>query len=438
MNDQIESFTRDAGRMLDELYALGAQPEGGTWRSLYDPGWVEAQDLIKGWMRDRGLEVRVDAVGNIVGRLQGTSDAPIVGTGSHMDTVKNGGRLDGAYGVVGGILAVGTLAETAGPPDRTIEVIVLCEEEGSRFTNHYWGSRSIVGLTDIEEAETSLDRDGVSLADAMEAFGLDRNTIGEARRSDISHFVELHVEQGGILESQGLDLALVTGIAGITRWDVAVRGEANHAGTTPMNLRKDALAGVAEMVSAVETAALVAGPPAVATVGRLTVFPGGINVVPGEVVFTIELRTPDRTQQVAAAGAITQAVTAIAARRDLELDLRLQHDHEPVLMDSEVMAAIGASLTESGVTWRELPSGAGHDTQLFAQIAKVGMIFSSSRRGISHSPFEDTDPAVLGRGVAVLADSLRRLAYGQVPTEPTTSRSTDQGMGNGARMEDSR
>lgn len=411
MNESIENFTRDAGRMLDDLYALGAQPDGGTWRSLYDPGWTQAQDLIKGWMRDLGLEVRHDAVGNIIGRLQGTEDGPVIGTGSHMDTVKNGGRLDGAYGVVGSILAVGHLGKTIGKPRRTLEAIVLCEEEGSRFTNHYWGSRSIVGLTDLEEAESSRDRDGTSLADAMEQFGLNRNKIADARRTDISHFVELHVEQGGILEDEGLDLARVTGIAGITRWDVIVEGEANHAGTTPMSLRKDALAGVAEMVIAIENAALTAGAPAVATVGRLNVHPGGINVVPGRVVFTIELRTPDRAQQLATADAIETAVRAIAAKRDLGLDLVLQHDHEPVLMSPEVMDAIQASLDASGIEHRDLPSGAGHDTQLFAQIAKVGMIFTSSKRGISHSPLEDTDPTALGEGVAILADSLRRLAY---------------------------
>jgi allantoate deiminase len=411
-DDSIEGFTRDAGKMLDDLYALGAQPDGGTWRSLYDPGWIAAQELIKGWMSERGLEVRNDSVGNIIGRVRGSSEGPVIATGSHMDTVKNGGRLDGAYGVVGSILAVGALAKNGGQPTRTLEVIVLCEEEGSRFTNHYWGSRSIVGLTDLEEAETSLDRDGISLADAMEAFGLDRNKISDARRTDISHFVELHVEQGGILENEGLDLALVTGIAGITRWDVTVTGEANHAGTTPMNLRRDAMAGVAEIVCAVEAAALNAGPPAVATVGRLNVFPGGINVVPGRVVFTIELRTPDRAQQLATAEAIEKAVSEIAAKRDLELDLQLQHDHDPVLMTPEVMDAIRDTLDESGVSWRHLPSGAGHDTQLFAQIAKVGMIFSSSRRGISHSPLEDTDPEALGKGVAALAGSLRRLAYG--------------------------
>ena len=248
MNDSIESFTRDAGTMLDQLYALGAQRDGGTYRSLYDPAWVAAKELIKGWMVARGLDVRVDAVGNIIGRLQGTTDEPVIGTGSHMDTVKNGGRLDGAYGVVGSILAVGSLAETAGPPARTLEVIVLCEEEGSRFTNHYWGSRSIVGLTTEKEAQESLDEDGVSLAVAMQGVGLDPQNVTQAQRDDISHFVELHVEQGGVLESEGLDLALVTGIVGITRWDVTVKGEANHAGTTPMNLRKDAMAGAAEMV----------------------------------------------------------------------------------------------------------------------------------------------------------------------------------------------
>jgi allantoate deiminase len=411
MSDTIENFEHAAAKMLDQLYALGAQDDGGTYRSLYDPAWTEAQELIKGWMVERDLEVRVDAVGNIIGRLPGTTDEPVVATGSHMDTVRNGGRLDGAYGVVGSILAVGALGKSSGRPARTLEVVVLCEEEGSRFTNHYWGSRSIVGLTDRAEAEQSVDKAGVSLATAMQGFGLDPGNIAAARRTDIGYFVELHVEQGGILESEGLDLAVVTAITGITRWDVTVTGEANHAGTTPMNLRRDALAGVAEMVSVVERSALNAGPPAVATVGRLAVTPDQINVVPGKVQFTVELRTPDREQQVATQQAIESGLAEVAERRGLGIDLVLQHDHEPVLMNDEVMAAITRTLDESALPYRPLSSGAGHDTQLFSQIAKVGMIFTSSKGGISHSPLEDTDPRALGEGVAILAGALRRLAY---------------------------
>lgn len=411
MHETLEDYEEDAGRMLDELYAIGAQSDGGTYRSLYDPSWVEARELIKGWMVERGLEVRVDPVGNIIGRLQGTTDEPIIATGSHMDTVRNGGRLDGAYGVVGSILAVGSLGRKLGKAARTLEVIVLCEEEGSRFTNHYWGSRSIVGQTTQREAEESLDKAGVSLASAMQELGLDPRDISSATRNDIGYFVELHVEQGGILEDEGLDLALVTAITGITRWDVTVTGEANHAGTTPMNLRRDALAGVAQMISDVENAAINAGPPAVATVGRLSVTPDQINVVPGQVRFTVELRTPDRNQQLATQSVIEQSLAATAAKRDLEIELKLQHDHEPVLMNPEVMDAIQETLDSGGVPYRPLSSGAGHDTQLFSQIAKVGMIFTSSKGGLSHSPLEDTDPRALGEGVTVLAGTLLRLAY---------------------------
>ncbi|BCW73505.1 Zn-dependent hydrolase [Arthrobacter sp. NicSoilB8] len=411
MHETLEDFEEDAGRMLDELYAIGAQSDGGTYRSLYDASWVEARELIKGWMAERGLEVRIDPVGNIIGRLQGTTDAPIVATGSHMDTVRNGGRLDGAYGVVGSILAVGSLGRKLGKPARTLEVIVLCEEEGSRFTNHYWGSRSIVGETTLREAEESLDKTGVSLASAMQELGLDPREISSAKRNDIGYFVELHVEQGGILENEGLDLALVTAITGITRWDVTVTGEANHAGTTPMNLRRDALAGVAQMISDVENAAKEAGPPAVATVGRLSVTPDQINVVPGQVRFTVELRTPDRIQQLATQSVIERSLAATAAKRDLGIELKLQHDHEPVLMNVEVMDAIKETLNDGGVPYRPLSSGAGHDTQLFSQIAKVGMIFTSSKGGLSHTPLEDTDPRALGEGVSILAGTLLRLAY---------------------------
>src|SRR5216110_3504772 len=227
-------------RRLDELHAIGAEPDGGAYRPLYGVAWGTAVERVERWLKDAGLKTRRDAVGNLWGRAEG--DGKSIVTGSHIDTVRHGGRLDGALGIVAGLTAVAALLKEKGKPRRPLEVVAICEEEGSRFPTNFWGSRAIIGAIDTPDA---------AMAAAMRECGLDPARIATAARDDIDTFVELHIEQGAVLETSGTPLAVVSAIVGTAQLEVAVTGQPDHAGTTPMDLRRDALAGAAAMVQAV-------------------------------------------------------------------------------------------------------------------------------------------------------------------------------------------
>ena len=228
-------------RCLDELYAIGAEPGGGVYRPLYSDAWAVACNLVEGWMKDAGLAVRRDAVGNIWGRVEGSGKAVV--TGSHVDTVRHGGRLDGALGITAGLAALRALIEARGKPKRPLELLVVCEEEGSRFATNFWGSRAIIGAIGPDEADSVKDAEGVTLARAMRERGFDPENISSAARDDLGAFVELHIEQGAVLETERVPLAVVTTIAGGVHLEIVVTGRPDHAGTTPMDLRRDASPG---------------------------------------------------------------------------------------------------------------------------------------------------------------------------------------------------
>ena len=390
-------------RRLDELYAIGAEPEGGAYRPLYGAAWAAAVERVEGWMRDAGLETRRDAVGNLWGRATGSEPEKSVVTGSHIDTVRGGGRLDGALGIVAGLTAVETLLKDKGQPRRTLEVVAICEEEGSRFATNFWGSRAIIGSIDSVEAE---------MAQAMRERGLDPLRIASAARDDIDTFVELHIEQGAVLESSNAPVAVVSAIVGTVQLEVTVSGRSDHAGTTPMELRHDALAGAAAMIQAVESIARALGPPAVATVGRLRVEPDQINVVPGRVVFTVDLRHADLGARRALEARIRSLCSTIASERGLGLETRVLQERPPVAMDAEVRALLWRAARDSGIKAAELVSGAGHDAQILGARCRVGMLFVPSIGGRSHCPEESTSPEHLELGTRVLARSLELLAYG--------------------------
>jgi allantoate deiminase len=351
-------------------------------------------------MRDAGLKTHRDAVGNIWGRAGG--DGKSIVTGSHIDTVRHGGRLDGALGIVAGLTAVQALLKDNGTPRRPLEVVAICEEEGSRFATNFWGSRAITGTIDTVD-------DGI--AAAMRERGLDPARIATAARDDIDTFVELHIEQGAVLESAGTPLAVVSAIVGTAHLEVTVTGRPDHAGTTPMELRRDALAGTAAMVQAIESIARSLGRPAVATVGRLCVEPDQINVVPGKVVFSIDLRHSDLGGRRALAERIRSLCATISQERRLDLAIRSLQEKPPVAMHPEVRALLARAAQECGVQATEMVSGAGHDAQILAARCKVGMLFVPSIGGRSHCPEESTKPEHLRLGTEVLARSLELLAY---------------------------
>ena len=387
---------------LDELYAIGAEPEGGAYRPLYGAAWAAAVERVEGWMRDAGLETRRDAVGNLWGRATGSEPEKSVVTGSHIDTVRGGGRLDGALGIVAGLTAVETLLKDKGQPRRTLEVVAICEEEGSRFATNFWGSRAIIGSIDSVAAE---------MAQAMRERGLDPLRIASAARDDIDTFVELHIEQGAVLESSKAPVAVVSAIVGTVQLEVTVSGRSDHAGTTPMELRHDALVGAAAMIQAVESIARALGPPAVATVGRLRVEPDQINVVPGRVVFTVDLRHADLGARRALEARIRSLCSTIASERGLGLETRVLQERPPVAMDAEVRALLWRAARDSGIKAAELVSGAGHDAQILGARCKVGMIFVPSIGGRSHCPEESTSPQDIELGTRVLMRALELMAY---------------------------
>jgi len=387
---------------LDELYKIGTEPGGGVYRPLYGTAWAEAGDCVERWMKKAGLEARRDAVGNLWGRLDGTKKGKVIVTGSHIDTVRHGGRLDGALGIVAGLTAVEALLKEKGKPRRTLEVVAICEEEGSRFATNFWGSRAIVGAIDSPDA---------AMAEAMRERGLDPATVASAARDDIDTFVELHIEQGAVLETANVPLAVVSAIVGTAHLELAVTGRPDHAGTTPMDMRRDALAGAAAMVQAVESIARSLGKPAVATVGKIRAEPDQINVVPGRVVFTVDLRHSDPGARRALEERTRSLCRTIAAERGLELEVRVLQERPPVPMHAEVRAVLTRAAQECGVQATELVSGAGHDAQILAARCKVGMLFVPSVGGRSHCPEEHTDPGHLELGVRVLVRALELLAY---------------------------
>ena len=395
-------MNRRLEQQLDALYAIGAQSDGGAYRGLYDHAWAEAVDLVERWFTDAGLKTRRDAVGNLWGRVDGANKGKSVVTGSHIDTVRRGGRLDGALGIVAGLTAVEALLHDQGQPTRTLEVVAICEEEGSRFSTNFWGSRAIVG---------ALDRAPDDIAAAMRERGLDPARLSSAARDDIDTFVELHIEQGAVLESSGVPVAVVSAIAGTAHLEIVVSGRSDHAGTTPMALRHDALAAAAAMIQAVESIARSLGPPAVATVGRIRVEPDQMNVVPGRCVFTVDLRHSGLGARRALEERIRSLCATLASERSLGIGFRVLQEQKPVAMDPDVRSVLARAARESGAEATELVSGAGHDAQVLAARCKVGMLFVPSIGGRSHCPEESTRPEHLELGTRVLQKALQLIAY---------------------------
>lgn len=389
-------------RRLDELFAIGAESGGGTYRPLYGEAWATAVDRVERWLNDAGLKTRRDAVGNLWGRAEGTEKGKSIVTGSHIDTVRHGGRLDGALGIVAGLTAVEGLLQNSGRPRRTLEVVAICEEEGSRFATNFWGSRAIVG--DIDTVEDDMQH-------AMRERGLDPATVASAARDDIDTFVELHIEQGTVLETSGTPLAVVSAIVGTAHLEVVLTGRPDHAGTTPMEQRHDALAGAAAMIHAIESLARSLGRPAVATVGRLRVEPDQINVVPGRVIFTVDMRHADLKARRALEDRTRSLCTTIAGERTLGIEIRTLQHRPPVPMHGRVRALLTQAALDCGVEAPEMVSGAGHDAQILAARSRVGMLFVPSIGGRSHCPEEATSPRHLELGTRVLARALELLAY---------------------------
>lgn len=398
--------------MIMEMGAIGAHSGTGVWRTVYSPEWVAANDLFSRWCNEAGLAVSSDAVGNVWGKLEGSEPGKSIVSGSHIDTQKPGGRYDGTLGVLAGLIAISALKAQFGQPKRTLEVVSLCEEEGSRFPSaNFWGSRAIIGAIAPEVPYQTIGYDGETIAQAMRQVGLDPATIPNAVRDDIDSFIELHIEQGPILEHADLSVAIVDAITGLRHYEVTLRGEQNHAGAFPMDLRRDPMAGFAEIASGVINTAHRLGRPAVTTIGRAEVYPNGSAVVPREVKFTIDARHPDPAQRLKLYDLHEALMREVASRRGLELDWTVQIEKEPCLSDPGLVRTFQQAAKVGGIPTLPMASGAGHDSQQMAKIAKTVMIFVRSKDGRSHTPEEFSSIPDIVAGITVLAEGLYALAY---------------------------
>lgn len=395
---------------LDALAAISAE-RGAVTRLYLSPEQARANTLVLGWMRDAGMQAHLDAAGNVIGRLEGREPgAPALVIGSHLDTVRDAGRFDGPLGVVTGIACVEALREEGVTLPFAIEIVGFADEEGTRFNATLIGSRSFAGSLD-PALLTVTDSEGISIAQAMREFGLDPDRVGEAarKRGSILAYLELHIEQGPALEKANLPVGAVTAISGAIRLAVTLAGEAGHAGTVAMAGRRDALAGAAECVLAVETRCRdEAG--LVGTVGRIEALPGAVNVIPGLARFTLDLRAPDDAQRISALADIEAAWQAIASRRDLALVSERTHEASAVPCDPALAAHVAEAIAAEDYPVIRLPSGAGHDGMAIAPVAPIAMIFVRCLRGISHNPAEFASLPDIEAGAKVLLRTIRLLA----------------------------
>ena len=391
---------------IAELATIGKLPNGGVCRIAYSPEVILARQLVQRWMREAGMTVRIDAAGNIIGTYAGQKPgAPALMTGSHIDTVPTGGRYDGALGVLAGIEIVRVLREHSIQLDHPVEVVVFTDEEGGMI-----GAKAISG-TVFKEPEYYRRDDGTSIEACLQRVGGDWSNLATAKRNpaDIAAFVELHVEQGGILEHYGKQIGVVEGIVGQHRYIVTVIGRSNHAGTTPMNMRQDALVTASQIVLAVNNLAKSSSGSPVATVGALNVFPNAANIVPGQVELTIDMRDVDQEHLILLSEKLQQQLQAIAKSNQTEITITPILQTEAVLATPQIQTAIEQTCEAMGFSYCHLPSRASHDAQEMGLITDMGMIFVPSQAGISHAEDEYTSPEECAQGVNMLLQTLIRL-----------------------------
>ena len=377
--------------LLDRLaeLALCSDEPGALTRLYLSPAHRAAAVLVQGWMRQAGMRTEIDAAGSVVGRYEGASPgAPALLLGSHIDTVRDAGLYDGNLGVLAAIAAVGSLLAAGTRLHHAIEVIAFGDEEGVRFPATLTGSRAIAGALD-EAALDARDDDGIAMRDALAAFGGDPARAVRIGRDPTRTlgYVELHIEQGPVLERAGLPVGIVSAISGASRFAVTVTGEAGHAGTVPMHMRRDALAAAAEMIGVVNRVGRET-PGLVATVGHIAARPNAVNIIPARAEFTIDLRAEDDAVRAAASARIRRALPAIAASHGTALAVARTHDAPATPCAPWLQEQLQEAVVAAGVRPLRLPSGAGHDAMAVASLCPVGMLFVRCRGGVSHNPAE--------------------------------------------------
>lgn len=391
---------------LTAMSAFGKNPAGGVSRVAYSDFDLQGREYTKARMREAGLTVTVDSAGNIWGRRAGrdASRAPIA-FGSHIDSVPEGGNYDGTVGSFAAIEVAQTLAEAKITTRHPLDIVIFQNEEGGTV-----GSRALVGEVSASDL-TLQSKSGRTIGEGIAVIGGDPNALDKARRArgDFTAYVELHIEQGGTLEAAHIDIGVVEGIVGIGWWDVTIEGFANHAGTTPMGQRHDAMRAAAQFIELVNMVVTSVPGRQVGTVGRLQPFPGAPNVIPGKVVCSLELRELDAAKQDMLFARIRDGAQAIGAKLGTTFRYEPTHHSAPALCDPRIQQAVADSAKGRGLTTRTLPSGAGHDAQHMAQLCPSGMIFVPSIGGISHAPKEFSTPGDITNGANVLLSTILSL-----------------------------
>jgi N-carbamoyl-L-amino-acid hydrolase len=406
----MENIKVDAKRIelhITELAEFGKTSDGGVHRVAFSDEDVAARKYILTLMEAAGLDIRIDAAGNIVGRREGSENSlPPIMSGSHIDTVPHGGKYDGAVGVLSAIECVQVLIENKVQTRHPLEVIVFTDEEGGLV-----GSRAMNG-TLTSEALTEKSHSGKTVQEGIKALGGDPGNLGSVQRlmGDIKAFLEIHIEQGRILEMKDIDIGVVEGIVGIAWWDVTIEGYANHAGTTPMNMRQDALLAAAQLILTVNRIVTSVEGSQVGTVGRINAEPGAPNVIPGKVVMSLELRdlSADKIQS------LYRTIEEEAVRISKKTGTQITFDPidamaVPAPTDPVIRRQIAESAEELGLTIHFMPSGAGHDAQDMAKIVPTGMIFIPSVGGVSHSPNEFSHMSDVVNGANVLLKTILKI-----------------------------
>ncbi|GGL59538.1 allantoate deiminase [Sporolactobacillus putidus] len=406
------TIKEDIQDLIVWLASFGQTDNGGVTRLLYSEAWEKAQRALEKKMAEMGFAARFDDVGNLFGRLEGTEQRDqVILSGSHIDTVIDGGKYDGAFGVVSAMIAASRLFRQYGPPKRTLEVVSLCEEEGSRFPLSFWGSGSIAGKYRLSDAEGPADASGISLAEAMHQAGFGKGIYPPPPRNDVFCFLETHIEQGQTLEREGLSWAAVSYIVGQRRFTIRLSGESNHAGTTPMDRRRDAVYAASQMIAQVIGSAKQQRNGLVATVGHIEADPNVANVISGQCRFSLDVRHHEEDLLDQFCQKIFSEFGDIAEKEQVALSIDQWMDVSPVQMNPR-LTELNMQLAEKfGISYKKMVSGAGHDSQIFGAFCPTALMFVPSHQGISHSPSEYTKPEDLETGVQMLMKILYRLAY---------------------------
>jgi beta-ureidopropionase / N-carbamoyl-L-amino-acid hydrolase len=414
-----ERMTINRERLLADLNAvsrIGIGDRGSVTRLVFSVTELRSRQLLVHLMTQAGLKVHVDRIGNIFGRLESGSGAAVL-AGSHLDSVMHGGKFDGPVGVIGALEAVRTIKESDIALPCPIEAVCFVGEESSRFGFSTLGSSLVAGQVQMKDLTNAVDSRGTKLEDVLAGLGVYRDNLPSLRRDpkSVRAYLELHIEQGPVLEARKKKIGVVTAIAAPTRLRVIFTGQADHSGTTPMEMRKDALVAAAHLIAYVEEAArenaAMEKGRVVGTVGAMKIDPGVINAIPGKAELSIDIRSITGKAKERVARAVEARAREIASKREMKVEILPIRSEEPVEMDPALIDLIEALCKEKKLPYEIMPSGAGHDAMQIAKIAPAGMIFIPSSKGISHSPLEWTDPDDICLGAQMLLDAIVRVAH---------------------------